>query len=79
MRRQEATHLYEHSFTGHALRVTDVVIGYGGSNAIIVSASEDRTCKVCRFFCPQHLFLEKCGNVTSGHNKCCPVFGMLGS
>ncbi|XP_010061738.3 protein ROOT INITIATION DEFECTIVE 3 [Eucalyptus grandis] len=46
MRRQEATHLYEHSFTGHALRITDVVIGYGGSNAIIVSASEDRTCKV---------------------------------
>lgn len=49
MRRQEATHLYEHSFTGHALKVTDVVIGYGGSNAIIVSASEDRTCKVCHF------------------------------
>lgn len=46
MRRQEATHLYEHSFTGHALRITDVVIGYGGSNAIIISASEDRTCKV---------------------------------
>ncbi|XP_057744343.1 protein ROOT INITIATION DEFECTIVE 3 [Arachis stenosperma] len=46
LRSQEATHLYEHSFTGHALRVTDVVIGYGGSNAIIVSASEDRTCKV---------------------------------
>ncbi|MED6158808.1 hypothetical protein PIB30_036221 [Stylosanthes scabra] len=46
LRSQEASQLYEHSFTGHALRVTDVVIGYGGSNAIIVSASEDRTCKV---------------------------------
>lgn len=29
------------------MRVTDIVIGYGGGNAIIVSASEDRTCKVC--------------------------------
>jgi len=27
--------------------VTDVVIGNGGCSAIIVSASEDRTCKVC--------------------------------
>ena len=27
--------------------MTDVVIGNGGCNAIIVSASEDRTCKVC--------------------------------
>ncbi|KAJ7958170.1 protein ROOT INITIATION DEFECTIVE 3-like [Quillaja saponaria] len=43
---QEANHLYEHSFSEHTLRVTDVVIGYGGWNAIIVSASEDRTCKV---------------------------------
>ncbi|GMG98710.1 hypothetical protein Nepgr_000550 [Nepenthes gracilis] len=44
--RAEAKHLYEHSFSEHTLRVTDVVAGYGGSNAIIVSASEDRTCKV---------------------------------
>jgi pre-rRNA-processing protein IPI3 len=29
------------------MRVTDVVIGNGGCNAIIVSASDDRTCKVC--------------------------------
>ncbi|PPD85845.1 hypothetical protein GOBAR_DD17224 [Gossypium barbadense] len=40
------SHLYEYSFTEHTLRVTDIVIGYGGGNAIIVSASEDRTCKV---------------------------------
>ncbi|KAJ7966607.1 protein ROOT INITIATION DEFECTIVE 3-like [Quillaja saponaria] len=44
--RQEANHLYVHSFSEHTLRVTDVAIGYGGWNAIIVSASEDRTCKV---------------------------------
>ncbi|CAH1427395.1 unnamed protein product [Lactuca virosa] len=43
---QRAGHLYEYSFTGHALPVTDIVTGYGGSNAIILSASLDRTCKV---------------------------------
>ncbi|XP_010263521.1 PREDICTED: protein ROOT INITIATION DEFECTIVE 3-like [Nelumbo nucifera] len=37
---------YEYSFSEHTLRVTDMVSGYGGCNAIIVSASEDRTCKV---------------------------------
>ncbi|GAB4846167.1 hypothetical protein Ancab_025165 [Ancistrocladus abbreviatus] len=42
----EARHVYEHSFSEHTLLVIDVVIGYGGSNAIIVSAFEDRTCKV---------------------------------
>ncbi|KAJ1435393.1 WD40/YVTN repeat-like-containing domain superfamily [Sesbania bispinosa] len=46
LRSQEAKNLYEYSFSEHTLRVTDVVIGYGGCNAIIVSASEDRTCKV---------------------------------
>ncbi|KAG4193869.1 hypothetical protein ERO13_A06G019300v2 [Gossypium hirsutum] len=46
VRRQQVSHLYEYSFTEHTLRVTDIVIGYGGGNAIIVSASEDRTCKV---------------------------------
>lgn len=35
-----------HGFSEHTLSVTDVVVGYGGGNAIIVSASEDRTCKV---------------------------------
>ncbi|GFP91721.1 protein root initiation defective 3 [Phtheirospermum japonicum] len=45
-RREEARHLFEYSFQEHSLRVTDVKTGYGGSNAIIVSASEDRTCKV---------------------------------
>ncbi|XWS14714.1 hypothetical protein CRYUN_Cryun35bG0032400 [Craigia yunnanensis] len=46
VRRQQASHLYEYSFTEHTLRLTDIVMGYGGGNAIIVSASEDRTCKV---------------------------------
>ncbi|KAG2663648.1 hypothetical protein I3760_16G042900 [Carya illinoinensis] len=46
IRQQEASHLYEHNFSEHTLRVTDIVTGYGGCNAIIVSASEDRTCKV---------------------------------
>lgn len=45
-RQQRAGHLYEYSFSEHALPVTDIVTGYGGSNAIIVSASQDRTCKV---------------------------------
>ncbi|KAL7117048.1 hypothetical protein ACP275_03G046500 [Erythranthe tilingii] len=45
-RRAESKHLYEYSFNAHSLRVTDVKTGYGGCNAIIVSASEDRTCKV---------------------------------
>ncbi|KAL6572456.1 hypothetical protein OROMI_013414 [Orobanche minor] len=44
-RREEARHLFEYNFHEHCLRVTDVKSGYGGSNAIIVSASEDRTCK----------------------------------
>ncbi|KAF8377549.1 hypothetical protein HHK36_030931 [Tetracentron sinense] len=44
--REEAKHLYEHSFSEHTLCVTDIVSGYGGCNSIIVSASEDRTCKV---------------------------------
>lgn len=42
----ESKHLYEHSFTGHNLPVTDIAVGYGGSNAIIISSSVDRTCKV---------------------------------
>ncbi|PSR99780.1 Protein ROOT INITIATION DEFECTIVE like [Actinidia chinensis var. chinensis] len=46
MRREQARHLYEYSFSEHTLRVTDIATGYGGCNAIIVSASEDRTCKV---------------------------------
>ncbi|XP_047167518.1 protein ROOT INITIATION DEFECTIVE 3 [Vigna umbellata] len=45
-RGQLANNLYEYSFSGHTLCVTDVVIGNGGCNAIIVSASEDKTCKV---------------------------------
>ncbi|EOY14428.1 WD-repeat protein, putative isoform 3, partial [Theobroma cacao] len=46
VRRQQASHLYEYSFTEHTLCVTDIIMGYGGGSAIIVSASEDRTCKV---------------------------------
>ncbi|KAK9271064.1 hypothetical protein L1049_026653 [Liquidambar formosana] len=46
IRREEAKHLFEHSFNEHSLCVTNIVGGYGGCNAIIVSASEDRTCKV---------------------------------
>ncbi|GKC54752.1 protein root initiation defective 3, partial [Tanacetum coccineum] len=45
-RQQRAGHLYEYSFSDHALPVTDIVAGYEGSNAIIVSSSQDRTCKV---------------------------------
>ncbi|XP_058087057.1 protein ROOT INITIATION DEFECTIVE 3-like [Magnolia sinica] len=37
---------YEHVFSEHTLHVTDIVAGYGGCNAIILSSSEDRTCKV---------------------------------
>ncbi|PKI48028.1 protein ROOT INITIATION DEFECTIVE 3 [Punica granatum] len=44
--RQEAKHLYMYDFKEHTQRITDVVIGYGGYNAIFVTASEDRTCKV---------------------------------
>lgn len=44
--REQASHPYEHSFSEHTLCITDIVAGYGGCNAIIVSASEDRTCKV---------------------------------
>ncbi|KAK6938671.1 WD40 repeat [Dillenia turbinata] len=46
VRREETRHLYEHSFSEHTLRVNNVVVGYGGCNAIVVSASDDRTCKV---------------------------------
>ncbi|KAI9083254.1 hypothetical protein K1719_034786 [Acacia pycnantha] len=46
LKRKEAGHRYEHSFSEHPLEVTDIVIGYGGCNAIIISASKDMTCKV---------------------------------
>ncbi|XP_071721734.1 protein ROOT INITIATION DEFECTIVE 3-like [Rutidosis leptorrhynchoides] len=45
--REQASHIYEHSFAGyHSGRVTDLAIGLGGGNAIVVSACEDKTCKV---------------------------------
>ncbi|PIA52352.1 hypothetical protein AQUCO_01000305v1 [Aquilegia coerulea] len=37
---------YLHNFSEHTLRVTDVKLGYGGGCGIIISSSEDRTCKV---------------------------------
>lgn len=46
LRSRDANNLFEYSFQDHSLRITDVVIGYGGCNAVIVSASDDRTCKV---------------------------------
>ncbi|XP_021762608.1 protein ROOT INITIATION DEFECTIVE 3-like isoform X2 [Chenopodium quinoa] len=45
-RRKEARHDHVHNFREHTLRVTDVKTGHGGSNAVIISASEDQTCKV---------------------------------
>ncbi|CAI0465162.1 unnamed protein product [Linum tenue] len=43
---QQTDDPYLYSFAEHTLPITDLVIGYGGWNAVIVSASEDRTCKV---------------------------------
>ncbi|KAJ9166246.1 hypothetical protein P3X46_021024 [Hevea brasiliensis] len=43
---EQSSHLYEHSFLGTTSPVTDIVTGYGGGRAIIIAASEDRTCKV---------------------------------
>ncbi|KAL3505161.1 hypothetical protein ACH5RR_035002 [Cinchona calisaya] len=45
-RREESKYLYEYSFSEHTLKVIDVATGYGGCNAIIVSTSEDQTCKI---------------------------------
>ncbi|KAF2309804.1 hypothetical protein GH714_005198 [Hevea brasiliensis] len=43
---EQSSHLYEHSFLGTTSPVTDIVTGYGGGRAIIIAASEDRTCPV---------------------------------
>ena len=43
---ERAKHLHMYNFAEHTLRVTDIAMGHGGPNAIIISASEDRTCKV---------------------------------
>jgi pre-rRNA-processing protein IPI3 len=56
---EQASQLYEHSFQEHTLRVTDIVTGYGGGNAIIISASEDRTCKVDVIFV-ENKYLSNC-------------------
>ncbi|CAO2821522.1 unnamed protein product [Amaranthus hypochondriacus] len=45
-RRKKARHDFVYSFQDHSLPVTDVKLSHGGSNAVIISASEDRTCKV---------------------------------
>lgn len=38
--------IYIYNFSEHVLRVTSVISGYGLCNSIIISSSEDRTCKV---------------------------------
>ncbi|PON94206.1 Guanine nucleotide-binding protein, beta subunit [Trema orientale] len=43
---QQASHLYEYNFMEHQRCVNGIKAGYGGHNAIIVSASSDKTCKV---------------------------------
>ncbi|WZY92389.1 hypothetical protein YC2023_064718 [Brassica napus] len=45
-RQQQGSTLYEHDFNEHTTSVTDIVIDYGGCNALLVTASEDCTCKV---------------------------------
>ncbi|KAG1327573.1 protein ROOT INITIATION DEFECTIVE 3 [Cocos nucifera] len=46
MGKMSARNLYRYSFSEHALRVTDLVSGYGLCNSIVISSSEDHTCKV---------------------------------
>ncbi|RZR96664.1 hypothetical protein BHM03_00025708, partial [Ensete ventricosum] len=46
MAKSSAGDLYRYSFSEHALRVTDVVTGHGLCNSIVISSSEDRTCKI---------------------------------
>ncbi|XP_042373621.1 protein ROOT INITIATION DEFECTIVE 3-like [Zingiber officinale] len=41
-----AANHYIYSFSEHSLGVTDIVSGHGLSNSIIISSSQDRTCKV---------------------------------
>ncbi|KAJ6826824.1 protein ROOT INITIATION DEFECTIVE 3 isoform X1 [Iris pallida] len=44
--KEAARNLYRYNFSEHTLRVTDVASGHGLCNSIVVSSSEDRTCKV---------------------------------
>ncbi|CAN6845694.1 unnamed protein product [Brassica oleracea] len=46
IRQQQGSTFYEHDFNEHTTSVTDIVIDYGGCNALLVTASEDCTCKV---------------------------------
>ncbi|KAJ0985016.1 hypothetical protein J5N97_003372 [Dioscorea zingiberensis] len=46
MGKEAVRNLYVYSFLEHTLRVTDIVSGHGLCNSIIVSSSEDRTCKI---------------------------------
>ncbi|XP_047329978.1 protein ROOT INITIATION DEFECTIVE 3-like [Impatiens glandulifera] len=48
--KEQGKNLYEYSFYDHSLAITDIVVGHGGCNSIIVSASEDKTCKVWSLF-----------------------------
>ncbi|CAN6901772.1 unnamed protein product [Brassica oleracea] len=45
-RQQQGSTFYEHDFNEHSTSVTDIVIDYGGCNALLVTAPEDCTCKV---------------------------------
>uniref|UniRef100_A0A0D3ARI3 Uncharacterized protein n=2 Tax=Brassica oleracea TaxID=3712 RepID=A0A0D3ARI3_BRAOL len=40
-RQQQGSTFYEHDFNEHTTSVTDIVIDYGGCNALLVTASED--------------------------------------
>ncbi|CAI9115788.1 OLC1v1016782C3 [Oldenlandia corymbosa var. corymbosa] len=46
VQREQAKYIYEYSFSEHSLKVTDIAVGYGGCNAVILSSSEDHTCKI---------------------------------
>ncbi|KAG0482411.1 hypothetical protein HPP92_010495 [Vanilla planifolia] len=44
--REVGGNVYIYSFMEHALRVTSVVSGHGLCNSIVISSSEDRSCKI---------------------------------
>lgn len=44
--KESGENIYKYSFSEHSLRVTSVISGQGLCNSIVISSSEDRTCKV---------------------------------
>ncbi|PKU85490.1 protein ROOT INITIATION DEFECTIVE 3 [Dendrobium catenatum] len=44
--KESGENIYRYNFSEHALRVTSVISGHGLCNSIVISSSEDRTCKV---------------------------------